>query len=237
LAAPYHPITPTVSLVVPTSLNQLDDVLIDPTQSTGAGGRPWQTAQLSIQSSTPVNSTLFQELYLGPFNAEKTLNRVFIVPGGALAPGRYQFTLQVVNFLSQAAQTTATVQITAEEAVPRVSILGPSVFSISANDSIYLQSYVQPGSYSLNSSLTYTWSVTLNNNALSIPSESKDPRAFKLSGHTLDLLTTYSIHVMVKSSTGGNSTATVQVFVDETSLIATIAGGKHYIVFYIIGQK
>jgi len=63
LLAPYNPLKPTVLLSAPRTLSYCDDLLIDPTASTGFGGRDWASVQWTVSpspSSSPSSSVTVQ---------------------------------------------------------------------------------------------------------------------------------------------------------------------------------
>ena len=231
LAAPYHPISPSISLIAPSSLNSVNQIVVDPTATTGSGGRPWVNVLFTVTANTVFNVTLFQETYLNPYNRMNVLDNALIIPSGVLAPGYYQFHLAVTNFLLQSASSYVTIQIYNESLIPRISILGPSTFTVTSSSSIVLQSVVQSGTYATYSSLVYTWNVYLNgalyvspNTNAAVVTQSKDPKIFKSPADLFEVSNTYTIQVTV-SSQGRNSTASVEVYVEQGNLVASILGG------------
>ena len=231
LFAPFHPITPTISLLAPSTLNSDLNVVIDPTATTGSGGRAWASVLFTVTANTVFNGTLFQETYLNPYNRMNLLDSSLIIPRGVLAPGYYQFHLAVTNFLTQTASSYVTIQILNTTFVPRVTILGPSSFTTTSASTIVLQSVVQGGSYDVTFPLVYTWSVYVNGTVYVSPftnavvaSQSKDPKVFKSPADLFEVSNTYTVMVMVTSN-DRNSTAFVEVYVEQSNLATSIAGG------------
>ena len=243
LSAPYHPITPTISLVAPSSLNADLDVVVDPTATIGSGGRSWDLVFFTVTANTVFNGTLFQETYLNPYNRLNLLDSSLVIPHGVLAPGYYEFHLTVTNFLAQTASSYVTIQILNTTFVPRVSILGPSSFTTTSTSTITLQSVVQSGSYDVNFPLIYTWTVYVNGTEYISPftqsavvSKSKDPKLFKSNMDLFEVSNTYTIVVMV-SSNGHNSSAFVQVYVESSNLATSIIGGNEIFTNLILNDQ
>ena len=110
--APFNPIIPFVSLVVPAGFNLLDDIIIDPTATRGGGGRPWAVVDWTASTDQTFNASasLLNRLLIA---ASQDLSLAFplVIPSGDIPPALYIVTLRVTNFLNQSSSASASVNV------------------------------------------------------------------------------------------------------------------------------
>ena len=232
LSIPYHPVVPAVVLNAPNTVNLNDSIIIDPTASSGAGGRPWSTVRWTVTSNGIFNATLFQLSYLDTYNIMRTTSTALIVPATVLPAANYTFLLFLENYLNISSSASVALSILPTSLVPQISILGKSTLSILQSQVLYLQSVIQPESVAATAVLEFIWTVKENNIFRSdLNSQSKDPRIFKLAPIVLQLYSTYVITVtVIDSSSSKNSSASVEVFVNPPPINAIIFGGSSRVV-------
>ena len=228
---PDNPLIPTVSISTSATIGECADMIIDPTGSTGAGGRDWSSIEWVIAGDGSQNETNL-ELASSLMNSKyaNTKSRA-IIPSKYIDSGSiYTLQLTLENFLNQKSRTSTTVEVTSVAKQPVVSIVGAKKLSKFRSDKISLFAAgkvpVCDGVADSNAySITYTWKVYIGSVYQStIVSESKDPRYFKLSAYTLNSNTVYSVFVTADLD-GATAKSSVTIEVGSAGVVASILGG------------
>jgi len=242
ISAPTTAIKPTVSLSTSPSVSSCDYIQIDPTNSKGFAGRPWQSVEWSVVSPTvPIANTTVITNYLNSYY--QTTNQLIVIPNSILLIGSYSISLQLTNFLSQSAIASVTTTVKASSNIPRVSISGPSSITTFRNQSLSIIALATipscDGSNSLTVGLYYQWFIYKGTTLLSLQSTSLDPKIFSLRSFTLDSATSYTVQVAVSTtgSVSGSSSASVSVQVGQSAGVkAVIRGGSQRTVTKSVGS-
>jgi hypothetical protein len=110
ILGPLDPIVPSVVFVAPKAVGSCDDIILDPTQSSGHGGRDWFSVLWRVVDSTKRKSdllpytnltqiALIQQFLQAEYASSNSLIRV---PNRLITPGyTYSISLTLMNFLGQ----------------------------------------------------------------------------------------------------------------------------------------
>ena len=199
VTAPLNPIGPAASLSVPKTLGVCDDLVMDPTATTGQAGKPWQRIIWSVASSTETTknlTTFLNKQYQSTSNLISVPNRYF-TPGAT-----YSISMQLANFFGRMAAASVKVTVDPLAAIPNLRIAGPKVVTLTRPQPLSLFAVATLPSCAQNGSsantLVYTWKLYDGITYLpSLKSTSLDARFFKLPAYSLDVLTTYTVQVSV----------------------------------------
>ena len=224
LERPTKPILPVVSLSTSLEISLCDNIILDPTNSFGNGGRPWLIVSWTAVGSGDVKSisSLLNRVY------NKTTSLVTI-PSSLLSNGTITFTLQLTNFLLGTAAAKVTVSILEYFNAPTVRIVGPSRVATMRWQTLTLSATATASSCNAASvqAIVYRWKVYLGTRLQpNLTSSSADPKTFKLSAYILDTGLQYTIQVEVSFGDSIlSSTASVNVIVGRAGVQAIISGG------------
>lgn len=234
--APLSLQLPIVQVSAPNSITSCQSLTLDLTSSSGNAGRPWTVVIVATELSqafypaTGINNFLSLNYTFSPPKA---------IPASLLVGGTtYSFTITLCNFLTACQSVTWQVVVTqSTNLVPIVSITGSNVlstyrnFPIVVNSLAYTQSCLGVISYA---NLKYTWSVALQGigvfNASVARSISQNPSTFRLQPYVLPAGNTYTLTLMVTSTTNTPTIASVSIIVNRGSIYAVINGGSKRIV-------
>jgi hypothetical protein len=236
--AAAKPIVPTVSLSAASSIGSCDDIVLDPTQSSGSAGRLWTRVSWSVTHSS-LSSTQLLPLLTYLNTTYSSTNSLVTIKNSELTPGTYTFTLSLTNFMDQTALVSVQVVMSAASFVAQTRIYGPSSVTMfrSSAFTLFSESTVPTCNVDSNTSstttLTTSWRLYLDGSLQSgIQSTSVSTSSYRLPAYTLDAHTTYVIQVLVAATlTQGASTqsstasATVVIVVGTQGMYAAIKGG------------
>jgi hypothetical protein len=229
LLAPADPLVPSTALSTSAVIGECDEIVLDPSQSTGAGGRSWTDVKWTISSSDDTNATAMS-IVNSQLNSQysSTRQRASISNRFLTAPATYTIKLQLTNFLGET--NTASVEVTVRnvEVQPKVSIDGKQklVKKRSMPISLFaIASVPVCEGTTAPTGLTFSWKVYIGSKYVSsIKSISKDPRYFKLEPYTLDINTVYTVYVTVTVE-GVTASKSVTISVESAGSFASILGG------------
>ena len=227
---PLSPTTPTVSLSAPIKIGSCDNLVMDPTATTGQAGRPWQRiiwSATALASNTKNLTTFLNKQY-------RSTSDLVIVPKDYLTPGAaYTISIQLTNFLGRSAVASVKVTVDSLAAIPSLTIAGPKVVTLTRPQALSLFAVATLPSCAQNSSsantLVYTWKLYDGITYLpNLKSTSLDARFFKLPAYSLDSLTTYTVQVSVAKATAPALSLTdvsVSLQVGQSGVLAIVVGG------------
>ena len=244
LQAPENPVTPTIILSLPAAeVFICDGIKIDPTASSGNGGKEWAKVLWSLSGqymsgTFPVDiDTSSLELYLN--SRYNTTDSLVLVPtqdedGNVLVrTGTYHITLNVQNAFGRPDQSTKTVTVIEAQDIPTISIVGSSVVDSFRNKelSLFASASVLVCGVPMDSGLDYTWTIYLKGEQLmrNIISSSKDVRQFRFEKYILDANSFYVAKVvasLVDDPTVVSQPAIATIQLGLAGIIASIAGGS-----------
>jgi hypothetical protein len=236
VAAPSAPTLPSVVISAPSSIGGCNSLTIDLAGSVGAAGRLWDSVYFAV--STMPASTEATERLLQFLSRNYTLSPPLSVPSAVLAKGyTYSIKVTLCNFLKACGSSTKAVAVAeSAAAVPVVTIAGQSVRTVYRTEplSSVADAYVQScngGKTSLG--VQYSWAATqllpgdFTFTNATLRSISQNPTVFKLPAYTLTVGAAYTLSITALSTASGQrSTATVQLKVLQSDLVAVLKGGS-----------
>jgi hypothetical protein len=234
--APALPIIPTVSLSGPSTIGSCTDLRMDPTATSGNGGRGWSKLVWSV-SGTGVHIFSANLTSIADFlnYYYPTTSRVAVIPGSMLTAGSYAISLEVTNFFGQTSYGAVTVAVTLSTTLPTLSVAGPSTVTMYRWQSTALvasASFVTACSSDVvDNCPIYEWDVfegAYVNSALK--STSKTGMNFKLASFTLQANTVYLVRVSLFSCSVASYQplvyTSVILSVGRSAVTAIIGGGS-----------
>jgi hypothetical protein len=235
VAVPQTSITATPVLILPSSISSCFNLTIDATQSTGSGGRSWQTISWVVTGDDSANALILQNYLVGVVNPT---SRVFSVPSSYLFPGLYTISLGLKNFLanssalvsSKSAQTRVTSDVT--QSILDVSLEGSTLVSITRDQTVSKRvlavlrncdGVVSSAQYS------YSWRVSRNGITVGNKTLSNDPAVFSAKSKTFETGSEYKVEVTVTAKVQSLSYSKTSQFTLEIirgEVVALINGAK-----------
>jgi hypothetical protein len=228
IAAPDDPMIPSVSLSTSSRIGSCADITIDPTGSTGAGGRDWRTVSWEMSGDGSQNATaigVMNDMLNGADTKARVTLPSYLIDSG----GSYTITLGLTNFLLEYSTASATVEVTAISKQPAVSIAGPKKVSTTRASALSLRAIgtvpTCPGTVQERHTLSYEWKVYKGSVfQSSMASSSRDPRYFKLPAYSLEANAVYTVFVTA-SLDDEEASSSITVEVGSAGVVAAITGG------------
>jgi hypothetical protein len=238
ILTPLSPLQPTVSLTSSAVISSCSDAVLDPTLSSGFGGRDWSgvlwsvTGTSSTQSLADISAYLNSEC-LDAF-AKCTVPTALLTASVSGDELSYTFMLQLTNFLGQSsiASVAVSVDLLSTDILPSVTLSGTKdVFyrwkPLSVFASISWPTCAPNTTTTL--PVTYSWKLYQGTTYSGILSTSLDQRFYKLSAYTVKASTTYVISVTA-SVTKGDKTLSASVsstlVTGQSDVLAQISGAS-----------
>jgi hypothetical protein len=224
---PLSAIIPTVSLSTSKTISTCDDIVLDPTRSSGTGGRNWLSIVWSVTDDLGIHYTSVEN----SLNANYSTNTFNLIKISSFLTntGTYHFSLTLKNFLLKSSMFGVSTIISGLSSTPYVSIPGPANLYAYRNNSISIFSSASlpscPGV--AQNKIYYTWEIYKGTSFQSeLVSISRDPRYFKLDSYTLDSNSVYTAVVTVNTGINTNfSSTSIRIEVGYSGVSALIKGG------------
>lgn len=230
LQPPLSPVLPAIELLAGSVFGPLDEVVVDPSGSSGGAGRAFAQVEWTVACNAALDLRVLQDVFADYAATEKTLAAPLRIAADSLPPADYVLTLRLQNFLgaSASASLSFTVQAAQTQVPPQVSILGGSPVVVRSLDTLLLRAVLLSGG---SLPLVYAWTVSgADGEPLDLPSQSVDPRLFKLAVNGA-LLPGRTYAVSVSVSWGAlSSSAAAQVLVQPGAIAVLLAGGDERVV-------
>jgi hypothetical protein len=223
-SVPSVPVFPQVVIVAPAFISKCDALIIDPTGSTGNGGRTWGSVQWSVAGPSGSYYDSIAE-YLNKYGA--TTSDLIEIPLNYTVnyPGSYTFILKLTNFLGSFAIGAVASTITSSVGTPNLQISGPGVVTTTRSSEVNLfASATLPGCAVGSLTLSYSWAIYKGSVLTSIKSSSLDPKSLKVKAYQLDASTEYTA-LVTASNKDASSFASVVIRVGQQGVKALLAGG------------
>ena len=228
LQAPSTPNQVMISLSSSQTVGPCDEILLDPTASTGQGGRQWADLKWTVSGTAPINAIQNISAYLNK-NYRDTYSVVRVPVSMLTYEATYMVELKVMNFLMvTGAGRSPNILISSHRGTPSIRIGGPQQIFVKSSNLINLQVLTSLSSCSENfeSSTSYVWKVWNGLNYMKeIQSSSKDPTRFVLDSSALVVNIQFAVQVVAYFSKSLQSSAAVLVTVVSDSIVPLIAGG------------
>jgi hypothetical protein len=232
ISLPANPLPPTVVLAAPSRISACNSSLtLDPTASTGSGGRAWKSILWSVidgdQNEVPaIESLLTQQ--------SGSILQAVTVPASLLqSSSLFEFQLTLVNFLDKSSSTSITVTLASPNTPSLVTLSGgDSSFSSVASKAISIRVSASVAScLGVSPRLEYSQKVyDLAGKVINLPANGLDPRLLRVTPYAL-LPGRYTVEFMVTSPATGpysesyaRTTASLQI--SSGRVYATISGAS-----------
>jgi hypothetical protein len=234
IQAPAAPVSPTITIGVPSALGQCSSLLLDLSGSLGSGGREWRNVSVHVTSSSSSSS------FTGTTALNQFLTRNFTVSPPTAIPAvyftagvSYSFQVSLCNFLGRCGHSSASVVVT-QTLLPTVTIDGSAVRNVLISQPIFLSSTAFVAYCNGNPSalgINYVWKVMNSNLQVisSVSSTFRDPSRFTLPAFSFAANKIYKIQVSA-SFNQQVSSALVQINTLAGALIAAIQGSGNQVV-------
>ena len=236
LRSPLNPVRPTIKLSAPAIISICSDLVVDPTSSTGSGGRMWQAVTWEATLPNATSNKLTQWLN----SNYQTTDSFVLIPSHFLTVGVLQVKLFLKNIFSMVTVSAVSIKIISLPYVSSVSIAGPKFVVLQSSDPLSLFASIKLSSCAIGSPaqtnatvVLFQWSVYQDGVQLpALTSISFDPMRFRLPGNSFQPLSTYSVKVAAFAATKPyiSSSANVQVQVVMGDIYSIITGGSDRIV-------
>ena len=224
IGSPLNAYAPAVGISMVSMLGTNQDLLIDPTASTGHGGRPWNLVMWNVTAAWNTSGAIAD--YLNE-NHKSTFFPI-TVPKSMLRLGTLTVTLTLQNFLLMSSATSKTVTIYPNPELPVVRITGLGQVLLYRYQSLNIFVLANVATYTNTSSraLTYSWKLYRGANYLpAMVSTSIDPRYFTLNPYTLDVYNSYKVVVVATATNGAFASDSASIVVKRSGVRAFIVGG------------
>jgi hypothetical protein len=236
LSAPDSPVVPIVLLSTPWLVASCDNVTIDPTLSSGSGGRDWSSVKWTAVRAD-ADGIVSAPTVLATLNARgKNLRTPIVLSRSMFAQEQYTVTLTLSNFLGQSASATAIFSIDGNPNLPIVSILGPSVVTRTPSSSLQLYTSTTQASCAEKTSIIgYRWTVYKDGVLIAKPSVSYTVLRYSLLPYSLTAGSVYTIvfegtarQTALYDAITGRASVTVQV-VDGAVQVVLVGGNNRQV--------
>ena len=233
ILAPSIALVPVVSIASPQLLSICSSLTIDISGSSGSAGRSWTNATFGVISASSSSTSAVQcAANVAQFlnSRHYVLSPPTAIPSSLLNAGSYSISVTLCNFLGGCGQSSVVVVIV-NKLIPLVVIQSVSFQTIKRSFALRLPSnaYLPTCNSSIVSrkSLQSSWSVFVNGvQTLSLQSTSKQSGTFLVPSYTLQTTSLYTFVVSVfDQSSLSSSSAQVQVYVEQSALVAIVTGG------------
>ena len=226
-AAPINPVAPVAVLGVPSLASFCGDINIDPTLSSGTGGRPFSALQWSVTAANGEDTSAIVSA-LEAYGV--TTNAILSLPPTIFSLTRYSISLTLTNFLGQSGSATAQLELNSNPNLPTVKLSGPSVVSINPSQTLAVYSETSRSGCSETPVITYSYAVLQDVLDLGLTSAGSDPTSLVLAPYTLELGAVYTVRLTATAAATANhpeatATATQTVVVVDGDVVPVVAGG------------
>jgi hypothetical protein len=227
VVVPASPVTPAIALSVSpgAAVSKCTNITVNPTQTSGSGGRPWSAVSWSVDGTDSSKVLADFASYLTATDA------VIPIPNDHFSPGTYTFNLQLTNFLGKSSAKSISVSVSDSEYIPSVKIGGGSLVNMYRDQTLSLFAKGSTSScISGDPKLSYAWTIYSGSEARSgektlltaIKSSAQNPTSFLLKTNKLTAGETYLVRVTVTSALGYSSYYEVTVVVGRRGVEAVL---------------
>ena len=234
IRSPWNGIVPEVILQMPSEVSGCDAVTIDPTATTGNGGRSWTSVKWKIffgNGTSASSITAYMKSVL-------STGSIVTIPSSMLEARTYYVTLTVTNFLGKSASRTASFSYGADSNIPSVKIGGSSSLMMKSSAGLELFASTELSSCASlkrQSTIKYEWKVNKVAGAqimtTPLKSTSKSDLRFYLPAYSLSAGSLYQVQFIASALASNGfdtvtSSASVSITVSVGALVARIYGGS-----------
>lgn len=235
VTGPSNPVVPTVSLSAPATAFTCQDLSLDMTNSYGNGNRAWTSIQwIAVLRKANTSTLTYPSDVITTFLNSNwtTTDKVAVIPKSLLliSSSAYeaQITLTLTTFLGQTNRASVQILLSSSTNKPEISILGPNVISSYRANPLTLRGQIAyPACYTGSTSgVKVVWAVYRGYSFQSqLVSQSNSPSTFYLPAFSLQSSASYTVQLIVTTSTGVVTSTSVLVQVLPNTVVAVINGG------------
>ena len=232
ILSPAHANPPHVSIVAPASVGPCDDLVFDMTGSTGAGGRPFTTISITVDSIHPNISDL--NTFLSSVN---NIRDPILISSDYLQPNfAYNFVAVLCTFFGSCGRASHQLVVSKSINVPVISVNSDKIRSVYRYSTLSIRGNAHTficGSSTTTKNLNFAWSLYTRNpstQAISkltdsrFQSSSADPRVLKLNPFTLDVGGVYAARLTVTHTVSlKSSTFWIDIFVITGDIVSVLS--------------
>jgi hypothetical protein len=230
IEAPLNPISPVVSLSVPSTIGACSDIRIDVSSSYGYGYKRWSSVLFSVVSTASKADSINRFLASNYSLTTPTVIPAYLIQSQAI----YVVTVRLCNFLGGCGHSSKRVVVSASSNLATVAVLGPAIRSFlpSTNFDISANAVMQQCSTDKAlATISYSWSIIGKSNTGSLLetrhliSKSVSERKFSLPPYSIIAGAEYTITVTATESALFQSTSSsVTVYAESGDVVAIISG-------------
>ena len=229
---PQNPFPPQISIVAPARVGPCDNLLLDLTGSTGAGGRPFAFISISVESIHPNTSDLNTFL-----SSVDNIRNPISVPSDFMYPGfAYNFVATLCTFLGICGRASHQLVVTKSMNVPVISVNSDKIRSVYRYSTLSIRGNAHTsecGGSTTTKNLRFEWSMYERNPSTQkiskltdsrFQSSSSDSRVLKLNPFTLDVGGVYSARLTVTHTESlKSSTFSIDIFVIRGDIVSVLS--------------
>lgn len=233
-------VVPSAVLRAPTTITPCDSLRLDPSLSTGHGGRDWEVIEWTVTEASGSDTSAILEF----LNTQTGTTSPIFIPADLLETTSYTISLGLLNFLQDASTqivfNSVTVTVSAAGSEFSVAVDTAASFSLDRSRRLRINSEATLTTCDgdvvsqSDASVTFAWSVEqLMNNAnyasVGISSASRSQSVFLASAYTFEARQTYRITVLATAMFEGSaftSSRSVVVSITRGNLVAVINSGE-----------
>jgi hypothetical protein len=217
---------------LPTELGPCDDLVVDLTSSSGAGGRLWKSVSFLVGGPSPNISSM--QAFLSAISSNpSSVRSPVVIPNSLLTSGfAYSLEVRLCNFLGACGLGVKRFVVSSSKNVPMVLLHSGAGISIFRNSSLTLScdAYISAcGGGESRGELLFSWVLSETNVLLSSPimqSVSVNPREFKLPSYRLRVGSLYNLTLTVKHTRWmKSSSVSLNVLIKSGDLVCILTGG------------
>lgn len=236
ISAPDTPLVPSVLLSTPSIISSCDNVTIDPSLSTGSGGRAWSSVVWTVSRADALGIVAVPNVLYALNNRGTDITSPITLARSLFTPSTYTITLTLTNFFGSSASATSIFTLDENPNLPVVTILGPSERTMSPKDTLALYtSTTQASCAEKASTISYKWTVSQNGNVITKASTSATPTKFSLLSYSLTAGNVYTFHFEATAKATTNTAAitgrasTIVKVVDGAVVVVVVGGYKRQV--------
>ena len=229
-----NPVAPTVSIRTVGVASACDDFIIDPTGSSGHGGRSWKSVVWTATVQTlgaPVNDAAILQVLedYGPITTSK-----ISISKSLMSSANYVVTLTLTNMFGLSHTESAKWTVNDNPNLPLVSMVGNKIVDLVPSDTLSLAASARRSGCAVGSAaLSYSWTISSDGNVLNIPSTDPNPLKFSLAGYSLSAETVYEVTFKATAAATTSpsypsvfATGSVTVRVGKGAIVMVVPGGN-----------
>jgi len=225
ITSPTSPLTPTILMSGSDELGPCDDLVIDISGSTGAGGRSWASVSWAVESLQVNHSEVLD--YLTSNANVNDVSLPITVPGSLLYSGfGYNVVVNVCNFLGACGRVSHYFTVGDVESVPVVTMESAKVLNVYRFNQLSLSGsaivYTCGGGID-STGIDLEWTLFKGGVQQTLASTSVDPTSYILPKYSLEVSSTYEVVLKAQHAASKKySSTSTSISVQAGQLVAQV---------------